>query len=89
MNLRKYCLAWIWGCALVAMPAMGEEEPTIPAWMYRTASDAVIHGSVSDDVVQSFLRNADHDDPRRAALVRRIEEGMKHPPVRAGVNSSP
>ena len=58
-------------------------------WMYRTASDAAIHGTVSNDVVQSFLRNADRDDPRQAGLVRRIEEGMKHPEVRTRAENPP
>jgi hypothetical protein len=40
-------------------------------------------------VVQSFLRNADRDDPRQAGLVRRIEEGMKHPEVRTSAGNPP
>jgi hypothetical protein len=37
-------------------------------------------------VVQSFLRNADRDDPRQAGLVRRIAEGMKRPDLRVKAN---
>lgn len=87
-SLRELVKMWMFDAglerkvgALKAKPYLDRLLAEYPkdgqAWMYRTASDATIHGSVSDEVVQSFLRNADRDDPRQAELVRRIEEELK------------
>jgi hypothetical protein len=99
-SLRELVTMWMFDAglerkagALKARPYLDRLLAEYPddgrAWMYRTASDATLNGTVSNDVVQSFLRNADRNDPRQAGLVQRIEEGMKHPEMRAKAGKAP
>lgn len=52
-------------------------------WMFRVASDSMIHGSTSEEVIRNFLRYADRNDPRQAQLVDELERVRKHPVIRS------